>query len=192
MFMQNWRKTDSNNISNYIERVSSSLNRLNQEVIESVIEAINHAANENKNVWIIGNGGSAATASHFATDLIKRKNLNNMRIKAISLSDNSAILTAISNDSSFEEVFVTQLKVLASKDDLLIALSASGNSINLLRAVEYANSAGLKTLCFVGFDGGKLYSLCQLSLHFYTDIGDYGVAEDAQSVICHFISSTFN
>ena len=135
-----------------------------------------------KFIYTIGNGGSASTCSHFANDLTRHG------YKAISLTD-VAVITRIGNDFGYEEIFVNQLKVLFGKGDILVAISASGNSPNLLKAVDYANTLGT-TVAIVGFDGGKLLKLCNLVIHTITDIGEYEDAENKHLEVCHMITRT--
>lgn len=132
-------------------------------------------------IFLIGNGGSASTCTHFANDLLKRG------YRGISLADNQATLTRIGNDSDFTFVFREQLETLFLPGDVLIAISASGNSPNLINAMEYANGFGT-TVAIVGFDGGRLLKLCDLAIHTVTDIGDYEDAEDKHLVVCHTIA----
>ena len=146
-------------------------------MIEQVVEVLN----KNKFIYLIGNGGSASTCSHFANDLLSRG------YKAISLVDNVSILTKIANDIGYDYVFREQLETMFSAGDVLIAISASGNSPNLLKAVEYANIFGT-TVAIVGFDGGQLLKLCKLVIHTVTDIGEYEEAEDKHVEVCHIIT----
>ena len=179
----------TNFFKEYISRIDSSLNRVQVTSIESALRVILMTAENDCNIWLIGNGGSAATSSHFATDLNRCSSENDKPIKAISLCDNSGLMTAIGNDFSFEDIFVRQLQKLGSKGDLLISISASGNSKNLIKAIEFAKISSIFTLSLVGFDGGVLQKLSDSSIHVQTDLGDYGVAEDCHSIICHYISS---
>ena len=139
-------------------------------------------------LYVIGNGGSASTASHMATDLgvgsIRRRN----PIRCISLTDNVAALTATSNDLNFSEVFAQQLKLLGRKGDVLICFSASGNSENLLAACTLAKSIGILTIGITGFDGGKLRQICDLSIHVPTAFGSYGVTEDLHLSVSHMLT----
>lgn len=180
---------NTNLFKNYISRVDSSLNRVQVTSIESALRVILKTAENDRHIWLIGNGGSAATSSHFATDLSRCSSENGKPIKAISLCENSGLITAIANDFSFEEIFVNQLQKLGSKGDLLISISASGNSTNLIKAIEFAKVSSIFTLSLVGFDGGVLQKLSDSSIYVQTDLGDYGVAEDCHSIICHYISS---
>jgi D-sedoheptulose 7-phosphate isomerase len=179
----------SKTFTEYITRINSSLKLVNIEELNYAKQIILNAANQNGKIWLIGNGGSAATSSHFATDLSRCTSENGESIKAISLCDNGALITAAGNDFTFEEIFKKQLEFLGTKGDLLISISASGNSSNLIQAIKYAKSQSIKTLSLVGFDGGLIRELSDNSILVRTDIGDYGVAEDCHSMICHFISS---
>lgn len=146
-------------------------------MIENFIKCLDR----NKFVYLIGNGGSASTCSHFANDLVTRG------YKAICLADNVENITRIANDKGYEYVFVDQLKVFFSVGDILVTISASGNSPNLLKAVEYANKLGT-TVSIVGFDGGKLAKICHIVIHTETNKGEYGYAEDKHLAVCHSIA----
>jgi D-sedoheptulose 7-phosphate isomerase len=145
---------------------------------------------DNKNIWIMGNGGSASTADHFATDLsfIKSKEIKH-RIGAISLCSNTALLTAIANDIGFENVFAHQLARLANKGDICIFISASGNSQNLLTAFDFASKMDLTCIALLGFDGGALAKLVDYAVIIETPIGEYGPVEDVHLSICHQVSA---
>ncbi len=143
----------------------------------------------NKNIWILGNGGSASTAEHFATDLqlIKYPQVK-QEIRSFALTANSSIITAISNDIGFDEIFSHQLFRMASPEDLCILISASGNSQNLIRAIEVCKQKSISSLAILGFDGGALKSLADNSIHFETEIGSYAEVEDVHLSICHQLS----
>ncbi len=144
----------------------------------------------NKNsIWILGNGGSASTAEHFETDLsFVRYDKKTLKINASALTSNSSLITAISNDIGFEKIFSHQLQRKASKGDLCIVISASGNSLNLINGVKVAKQMGLKSIGILGFDGGELASQVDFSIVVKTEIGKYGPVEDAHLAICHAIS----
>jgi len=180
---------NNSTLDNYGMRVISALKTVNIAELEAAVKSIHSTAKSTRKIWLIGNGGSAATSSHFATDLSRCSSKNGNPIKAISLCENSGLITAIGNDFSFEEIFVNQLQKLGSKGDLLISISASGNSTNLIKAIEFAKISSIFTLSLVGFDGGALKKLSDSSIYVQTDLGDYGVAEDCHSIICHYISS---
>jgi len=175
----------------YLERVNKALSLIESDHLLAAISIIRETVDTGSCLWLSGNGGSAATASHFATDLSRCNNSSGEPVKGISLCDNSGLITAIGNDFGFDLVFSRQLSNAAVKGDLLIVISASGNSKNLLLAMEWAKNNGVKTLALTGFDGGKAKILADTSLHVPTSHGDYGVAEDAHSMLCHFLSSQF-
>lgn len=173
----------------YTSRINHALDTINLDEIEATIKIISNSVKNCGTIWLIANGGSAATASHFATDLSRCTSENGQALKAISLCDNTGLITAIGNDFSFEDIFIRQLQNLGNKGDLLISISASGNSTNLIKAAEFAKTCSISTLSFVGFNGGVLKKLSDNSIYVQTDIGDYGIAEDCHSIICHYISS---
>ena len=173
----------------YISRIDHALDTISLNELETSVKIISNSSKNSGKIWLIGNGGSAATASHFATDLSRCTGENSQPLTAISLCDNLGLITAIGNDFSFEDIFVKQLQNLGKAGDLLISISASGNSRNLIKAVEFANTFSISTLSLVGFDGGALQELSDNSIFVQTNIGDYGIAEDCHSIICHYISS---
>ena len=159
-----------------------------KEVMKLAI-AINQARKTESTVYIAGNGGSASTASHFATDIgIGSLNRANP-VRSVSLCDNTAAITAIANDMNYSSIFAQQLKLLGKQGDLLIVISASGNSDNLLKAVEVASELGMESHSLTGFDGGKLKQLTLgRNIHVETPKGAYGLVEDAHLAICHVIT----
>ena len=181
----------STTFENYLERVNKALSSTDSEHLLAAISMIRDTVDAGNSLWLSGNGGSASTASHFATDLSRCNNSSGDPIKGISLCDNSSLITAIGNDFGFDLVFSRQLSNAAVKGDLLIVISASGNSTNLLLAMEWAKNNEVKTLALTGFDGGNAKILADSSVHVPTSNGDYGVAEDAHSMLCHFLSSQF-
>ena len=175
----------------YLERVTSAVEKLPEDMLKNCIQAIDNVSENSNNIWIAGNGGSAATASHFATDLSRCFNKNGKPIKSFSFCDNSGLITAIANDFSFDEIFSRQIIHLGSPGDLLITISASGNSLNIVKAIETAKTKKILSMSLSGFDGGFAHKISDYSIHTPTEIGDYGVAEDSHSIICHYISSVF-
>lgn len=172
----------------YLARAQRELARLNVHEIETLADAIEESYRRDKFVFIIGNGGSAANASQFCEDLGKGTIgdfENQKRLKVVSLTDNTSYITAWANDTRYDRVFVEQLKNLASRDDLLIAISGSGNSPNILRAVEWANAHGLRTFALTGYDGGKLKKLAQKSLH--VRLADMGMVESLHLLLFHYV-----
>ena len=146
--------------------------------------------NQNSSIWIVGNGGSASTAEHFETDLhfIRSKSITKFP-KVAALTSNSSLISAISNDIGYENVFSIQLSRKAQSGDLCILISASGNSENLINAVQESKALGVYTVGILGFDGGQLSNLVDLSLLVKTKKGLYGPVEDVHLSICHEISA---
>ncbi len=174
---------------NYIQYVSEVIKNINIENIKKFIEILLEAKQKKSTVYFIGNGGSASTASHFANDLAIGTNSSKNPLKVISLVDNNAIMTAIANDYGFEEVFLRQVKIYCKKDDVLVAISASGNSGNLLSSIKFANSFGINTVALTSFDGGQLKNLAKHCIHVPTELKEYGPAEDAHLIINHLVMS---
>lgn len=175
----------------YVFRLNNLLNKMDLESLNDFYEILLNAENDST-IYIMGNGGSSATASHMANDLavgLKIREIKNLKV--ISLSDNSAISYAISNDIGFENVFYMQLKNILNPKDIVIAISCSGNSSNIVKAVEYAKEQNCKIIGLTGFDGGALKNLSDISLHFEIKKGEYGLVEDVHSIINHLIFSYF-
>lgn len=176
----------------YLERFNQELARVDRDAMRSWSDRILEAWDEDHFVFFIGNGGSGLTASHICEDLGKGTVQNQdffddskRRLKVLSLTDNLGWILAVGNDISFDEVFVQQLRNLASAGDLLIAISGSGNSPNILKAVEWANRKGLVTFGLTGFDGGELKTLQQSGLH--VDVNDMGLVESIHLCLFHWI-----
>jgi D-sedoheptulose 7-phosphate isomerase len=172
----------------YLTRVREEIERLDTAEVEKVSELIERAYDAGRFVFIIGNGGSGANASHLCEDLAKCTLCdfeNQKRLKVLSLTDNTAGIMAWANDEGYDRIFLEQLKNLASPGDLLLAISGSGNSPNILRAVEWANQHGLTTVGFTGFSGGKLRSLAHHGLHVAID--DMGIVESLHQVVFHWL-----
>lgn len=174
----------------YSAALQSLLPRLPWDKVEQVIEILRTARDEGRRIFVCGNGGSAATASHFACDIVKGCSYGQpKRFKIQALTDNLAAITAYSNDVSYDCVFVEQLKNFAEPGDVFLGISGSGNSPNVLRAIEYANQAGLKTIAFTGRDGGQLGKLAQLELN--APEPHMGRIEDAHMILCHVVAYYF-
>jgi D-sedoheptulose 7-phosphate isomerase len=176
----------------FLERVSQELLRIDPAEVKALADAIYDCYQHRRMVFLCGNGGSGSNASHFCEDLGKgtlnrdtmdddRKN----RLRVMSLTDNTPYILAWGNDEGFERVFVEQLKNLANPGDFLIAISGSGNSPNILRAVEWANKNGLTTFGCTGFGGGKLRMLAQKGLHVPLD--DMGIVESIHLTAFHWV-----
>ena len=172
----------------YLDRVCREIQRLDLAQLEQTSALIEQAYHAGRFVFIIGNGGSGANASHLCEDLAKctlRDFEDQKRLKVLSLTDNAAAIMAWGNDEGYDRIFVEQLKNLASPGDLLLAISGSGNSPNILKAVDWANAHGMTTLGITGFGGGKLKTLAHHNLH--AGIDDMGMAESLHSVAFHWI-----
>lgn len=158
--------------------------------IDIVVREILSGILRGNSIWIMGNGGSASTAEHFETDLSFVKSGESVpNVKVSALTSNSSLITAIANDLGFEYVFSHQLRRKANSGDICILISASGNSSNLLKAIDEARKLNLITLGILGFDGGKLANLVDHSIIVETEIGKYGPVEDLHLSICHEISA---
>lgn len=173
----------------YLEYLNSVLKAINTVEVGRFIQTLLEAREHGSTVYFIGNGGSAATASHFANDLAIGTNSYEKPFRVISLTDNQAIISAIGNDFGYQDVFVRQLRVLGKPGDVVVAISASGNSANLLNTFEYAKSAGIKTVAITAFDGGKMKIIADESIHVPTGPKEYGPAEDAHMVLDHLVGA---
>lgn len=173
----------------YLRYVQTLLGRANPGEVAGFIRILLAARERGATVFFIGNGGSAATASHFANDIAIGTNDYENPFRVISLTDNAAIMTAIGNDHGFEEIFVRQLKVLGRKGDVLVGISASGNSPNLVRAFEHASSAGIETFAITAFDGGRLKQIADSGFHIPTGPKEYGPAEDIHMILDHLVGA---
>jgi|ERR1051326_1725919 D-sedoheptulose 7-phosphate isomerase len=174
----------------YRNALLEAIDQIDTVRVEKAIEWFRQARDESRNIFVCGNGGSASTASHFTCDIVKGASQNRpARFRIMALADSLATLTAYSNDVSYECVFVEQLKNFAQSGDVVMCISGSGNSPNVVRAMEYANSIGCRTIALTGRDGGKLGPLAQLNIH--VGVPHMGRIEDAHMVVCHMIAYHF-
>jgi D-sedoheptulose 7-phosphate isomerase len=174
----------------YRTQLLETLAVLDTAKVDQAIELFKEARANDRHIFVCGNGGSASTASHFACDIVKGASFQReKRFRIMALTDSLPTLTAYSNDVSYECVFAEQLKNFAEPGDLVLAISGSGNSPNVLRAVEYANSIGCKTIGMTGRDGGKLGPLAGLNIH--VPVPHMGRIEDAHMIVCHMIGYYF-
>ncbi len=173
----------------YLKYISDVLSRISVKEIAGFIEVLIQARERGASIYFIGNGGSAATASHFANDIAIGTRSWDKPFRVISLCDNQAVITAIGNDSGYEKIFYEQLSVLLKKEDVVVAISASGNSPNLIEAVNKAKEIGAKTIALTAFDGGILRTIVDAGVHVPTDKAEYGPAEDAHMVLDHLVGS---
>ena len=175
--------------ANYFEYLASVLRNIDLKQIEVFIGSLLDARERGVNIFFIGNGGSAATASHFANDLAIGTHQKSKPFSVISLTDNAAVITALGNDIGYEAVFEQQLRSYAKPHDVLVGISASGNSENLLRAFNFSNDIGMKTIAITAFDGGEMKKIASEGIHVPTEKGEYGPAEDAHMIIDHLVSA---
>jgi D-sedoheptulose 7-phosphate isomerase len=171
-------------IKAYTEKLSQALNLNAMEEIPTLAEALRECWKLGRTVYLCGNGGSAGNAMHLANDLLYGAGVTNgggLRVEA--LSANSSVLTSLANDVGYEEIFAEQVKVKANAGDALIVLSGSGNSANVVKALEVGNSKGMKTFAILGYSGGQCKKVAQHSIHFAID--DMQIAEDLQLVVGH-------
>lgn len=177
-------------LSSHVESLSGLVSQLDLGAIERVGELLDQTCRQGRTIFSVGNGGSAATALHIAADLAWGRRMGDeQRPRAVSLVANPAVMTALANDVGYADVFVEQLKGPFNAGDILIAISASGNSENVLRAVEYANDRGGTTIGLVGFDGGRLKGISQHCIHVATPTGAYELVEDVHHAVCHMLAN---
>lgn len=170
----------------YLRRLQEGLGKLDLEKIEQLARALGEAWRQGRQVFLCGNGGSAANALHMANDLlygVSREKGPGIRVQA--LPANTSVLTCLANDLSYERIFSAQLAVLGQPGDVLIVLSGSGNSPNILRSLEVAQDKGMRTFALLGYSGGKAKAMAEVSIHVPLD--DMQVAEDLQLVIGHMV-----
>jgi D-sedoheptulose 7-phosphate isomerase len=184
-------KTASEFAKDYIQGLKQVLDRLPLNEVDGVVRAIEQARDGQRQIFIIGNGGSAATASHMMNDLCKgtlghEGDAPGPRLRVIALTDNVSLMTAWANDAGYERVFSEPLRNLAQRGDVLIAISASGNSPNIIAAVEAAQQIGATVIGLAGFGGGKLAKLADVSFVVPSDA--YGPVEDAHMILDHILT----
>lgn len=176
----------------YFSYLFELLNRLDLGAIAAFAEECERAREKGNTIFIAGNGGSAATASHMANDFggdIQRKTGTDLPFRALALTDNAALTMSIANDDGYDKVFLNQLRVHYRPGDILIAISASGNSPNVIEAAEWVRERGGKVLGLVGFDGGRLRDLSDVAIHVRTPKGEYGPVEDIHMIMDHLLAN---
>lgn len=173
-------------ISGYLDNINDIIKDLETDNISKAIASIKEARETDKRIFVFGNGGSAATANHFAADFSKNATRDDdNRFKIISLSNNVSSITACGNDIGFETVFEEQLKNLMQEEDLIICISASGNSPNIIKAVEYGRKKKGTIIGITGFNGGRLKEISDINIHVNSD--SYEQVEDLHLIIAHII-----
>lgn len=174
----------------FVHEFLDLLTRIDLDEIERVFHILRTARDQGAMIYLAGNGGSASTASHWANDLGKAtKTSNQCAIRVISLTDNVSWLTALANDEGYERAIAGQLENFAQSGDVLAVISASGNSPNLIHAVEMAHARGVRTVGLLGFDGGSLKGMVDASLILPSRKGAYGLVESGHALLCHILSA---
>lgn len=174
----------------YVKRLTDLLNALDFTEIDKVIEILIDARERGATIFFMGNGGSAATACHFANDLgVCASPEGKKPFRAISLAANMAHVTCLGNDFGYENIFVGQLRNIMRCGDLVVGISASGNSPNTVNALDFANQNGAVSIAIVGFDGGVMKKRAQYAIHVESTRGEYGPVEDVHMVLDHLIST---
>lgn len=173
----------------YLAYLKQVIDSINPDDVAAFVATLFDARSRGATVFMIGNGGSAATASHFANDLSFGTNDYVKPFRILSLADNVPVITALGNDYGYDEIFVRQLKVLAKVGDVVVGISASGNSLNLIKAFEFANQKGIRTVAITAFDGGQLKEMADQGIHVTTGPKEYGPAEDAHMILDHLIGA---
>ena len=179
-----------NYFNSYIQDLKATLDEIDYAAFEQVVHILLKAHQQDKQVFIIGNGGSASTASHFACDLAKGTvdfdKVGFRRFRAISLTDNMAFITAVGNDIHYDDIFSEQLKNYLNAGDVVIGISASGNSPNVVNALRYAKSSGATTVGLLGFTGGRAKDI--VDVHLTVSSRNYGIAEDFHLIVQHIMT----
>lgn len=178
----------------YFERLKNLIDQIDTNSINKLEMEFEDARKNGNTIFVIGNGGSAATASSMVNDIgfdiIKRTAIKSP-FKILSLTDNNSIITAVGNDIGFENLFISQLKLFYRDGDKLLVISASGNSKNIILAADWVKKRGGKIIGFLGFDGGKLLNISDLSIHIKTEEGEFGPVEDLHLTINHILAHWF-
>jgi D-sedoheptulose 7-phosphate isomerase len=181
--MTNW-------ISDYLNAEKAALDSIDMTAVAQLIDKLRHALQEERQIFVFGNGGSAANASHFVTDLGKGSSDKiGKRFRCLSLNDNVSWMTALGNDYAYEDIFVRQLQNFARSKDVVMVLSVSGNSPNLVKAVEWSIQHGVATIALVGASRGRLAEIAHDAIVINSD--HYGRVEDAHMAICHMLCYAF-
>ncbi|GAB4534985.1 MAG: SIS domain-containing protein [Thermodesulfovibrionia bacterium] len=175
----------------YIDDLKGLLDRFPHDVFQRIFEVLLDAYKNDRHIFVMGNGGSGSTASHFVCDINKGSCAGlEKRFKMICLNDNTPSILAYANDQSYEDIFVEQLKNFLKTGDVVIGISGSGNSVNVLKAIEYAKGRGAITIGLSGFDGGRLSRLADISL--VAEINDMQKSEDLHMIVVHILMQSLS
>jgi D-sedoheptulose 7-phosphate isomerase len=178
----------------YLKNLNIVFNKIDKKSFNSILKEFEYIRDKKLNMFVAGNGGGAATATTMANDLgfdILKKTSTKKPFKIISLTDNTSVITAIANDTGYENIFINQLKIHFKRGDRLLIFSASGNSKNLIKAAQWVKENGGTVIGVLGFDGGKLKKNCDFCFHIKTEKGDYGPVEDIQLMLNHILAHWF-
>lgn len=186
--------TDSDSVSQYyigyVDYLSERMKHIDIKALDTVIDVFLQARDQGKTIYFVGNGGSAATASHFAQDLAEvGRKAKVPGFRTMSLTDNVSYITAAGNDYGFEMIFTTQMKYIFDAGDVLLGITASGNSPNILEAAKLATQRGGTVIAMVGFDGGKFAQIADHVLTISTPKGEYGPVEDGHMMLDHILTT---
>ncbi len=179
-------------VVDYLTRLKLILDDIDADVISDIIETLEKTIENKSRIYIVGNGGSSATASHMVNDLgvgLRRRGIINFDVT--SLGDNSPVITAIANDIGYENIFYMQMKGNINADDVVVAISCSGDSPNIIKAVDYAKDLGCKIIGVTGFNGGYLKKISDINFHVDAPGGEYGIIEDVHMILDHIIYSYY-
>jgi len=178
----------------YFDYLKQALDSIKPETINDLVQEFENARAAGQTIFVAGNGGSASTATSMANDIgsdIMKKCGTSTPFRVLALTDNTSVMTAIANDTGYENVFLNQLKIHYRPGDKLLAISASGNSPNVVAAAEWVKQQGGSVLSFVGFTGGRLKELSNVVVHVRSESGEYGPVEDAHLVLNHILAHWF-
>lgn len=174
-------------LSSYTEKLNFALTTIDQNVIDVFVKELMNAWDGKRQLLVCGNGGSAANALHWVNDFVYGLGCGTGRagMRALALSANQAVMTCLGNDIGYEQIFAEQIRVQAQEGDLLLVLSGSGNSENILQAIDVAKNKGMRTFAILGYDGGKALGRVEHSIH--VDLNDMQISEDVQLILAHYI-----
>ncbi len=176
-----------NFVNSYINNFSQGIKNLDYTIIKQIVSLLENATKNKNKIFSIGNGGSCAISDHLCCDFTKGTHLESIPdLNTYSLGSNSSLTTAIANDIGYEFVFSNQIKSFGSKDDILIAISSSGNSKNIINAIDIAKEMEMKVIGFCGFSGGEMLKKVDFCLH--TPANNYGIVEDCHQSLMHIIA----
>ena len=179
-------------IKEHLTRLKQILDNIDVDVVSNIVDTLEETIENKSRIYILGNGGSAATASHMVNDLgagLRRRNVINFDVT--SLGDNSSVVTAIANDIGYENIFYMQMKGHINANDVVVAISCSGDSPNIIKAADYAKNLGCKIIGVTGFNGGYLKKISNINFHVDAPEGEYGLVEDAHMILDHIIYSYY-